>query len=123
MPHHDDHRNTKLVRKRPARADDTPLMRADDTLGRCHLLLPHTQVSGSGFLSKKPPFSYPSARPLRSTIYLIYPLNVNHVLDAVTNHRTASILWNSHRFLSLIRNDVCHVRVQETYRGQCNDKS
>ena len=90
--------------------------------GRCLLLLSSSQVSCGGLLGKEPHFSYPSARPLHTTIYLVqYPLlNGNHVLAALAIHCPAPLLWHSHRLLSLLRNYVCHLRVQETYRGQCD---
>jgi hypothetical protein len=56
------------------------------------------------------------------TLFYYTRLNVNHVLGALAIYRTASFLWHPHRFLSLLRNDVCHLHVQETYRGQCDDK-
>lgn len=51
---------------------------------------------------------------LPSTIHLISPLNVNHVLVGLASDCATPLLWYSHRVLSLLRVYVCHLRVQET---------
>jgi hypothetical protein len=84
-------------------------------------------VSCGGLLGKKPHFSYPQRTAAAAPYYLSNipsqtESNVNHVLGALAIYRTASFLWHSHRVLSLLRNDVCRLHVQETYRGQCDDK-
>ena len=46
-----------------------------------------------------------------------HSIYVHHVLGALAIHCAASLLWHSHWLFSLLCNYVCHLHVQETYRG------
>ena len=122
VPHHTHQRKLKLVRE--ARACDTPLTRANHTSWALSSPAPTFPVLQRWLAWQEATFFISPAHGRCCTLLSIQYtlLNGSHVLGALAIYRTASFLWHCHRVLSLLRNDVCHLHVQETYRGQCDDK-